>query len=73
MSATMNISGGHMNPAVTLGIWIAGKIDALTALAYVVAQLVGQYVETASTQCLREASGRGETTQEKWERWAAPR
>jgi MIP family channel proteins len=41
VSATMNISGGHINPAVTFGIWIAGKIDAKTAGAYVVAQLVG--------------------------------
>jgi MIP family channel proteins len=41
VSATMNISGGHMNPAVTFGIWIAGKIDAVTAGAYAVAQLVG--------------------------------
>ena len=41
VSATMNISGGHHNPAVTFGLWIAGKIDALTAGSYVVAQLVG--------------------------------
>jgi aquaporin Z len=41
VSATMNISGGHINPAVTFGIWIAGKIDAETAAAYVGAQLVG--------------------------------
>ena len=41
VSATMNISGGHMNPAVTFAIWIAGKIDASTAGAYVVAQFVG--------------------------------
>lgn len=41
VSATMNISGGHINPAVTFGIWIAGKIDAVTAVAYVAAQLVG--------------------------------
>jgi MIP family channel proteins len=41
VSATMNISGGHINPAVTFGIWIAGKIDAVTAGAYVVAQIVG--------------------------------
>jgi MIP family channel proteins len=41
VSATMHISGGHINPAVTFGIWIAGKIDAMTAGAYVAAQLVG--------------------------------
>ena len=41
VSATMNISGGHHNPAVTFGLLIAGKIDTLTAGAYVVAQLIG--------------------------------
>ncbi len=41
VSATMNISGGHINPAVTFALWVAGKIDARTAGAYVAAQLVG--------------------------------
>jgi aquaporin Z len=41
VSATMNISGGHMNPAVTWAVWIARKIDGRTAGLYVVAQLVG--------------------------------
>ena len=35
------VSGGHFNPAVTLGLWIAGQIDAVKGLAYMVAQLVG--------------------------------
>lgn len=41
VSATMSISGGHMNPAVTFALWIAGKIDGRGATAYVVAQFVG--------------------------------
>ncbi|HUL01963.1 MAG TPA: aquaporin [Gemmatimonadales bacterium] len=44
VSATMNISGGHMNPAVTFAIWLAGKIDGRTAGAYVAAQLVGAII-----------------------------
>jgi MIP family channel proteins len=35
------VSGGHFNPAVTLGLWIAGQIDAVKGVAYMVAQLVG--------------------------------
>jgi MIP family channel proteins len=35
------VSGGHFNPAVTLGLWVAGKINSAKGLAYVVAQLVG--------------------------------
>jgi aquaporin Z len=36
-----HISGTHINPAVTLGIWAAGKIDGRRALSHVVFQLVG--------------------------------
>jgi MIP family channel proteins len=38
------VSGAHFNPAVTLGLWVAGKIDAAKGAAYVVAQLVGGVV-----------------------------
>ncbi len=41
VSATMNVSGGHLNPAVTVGLFSIGRIDAKTAGRYVVAQLVG--------------------------------
>jgi MIP family channel proteins len=36
-----HISGTHINPAVTLGVWAAGKIEATRAVAYVVVQLLG--------------------------------
>ncbi|HEU4673882.1 MAG TPA: aquaporin [Candidatus Limnocylindrales bacterium] len=35
------ISGGHVNPAVTFGVWVAGRMSGVRAIAYVVAQLVG--------------------------------
>jgi aquaporin Z len=41
ITATMNISGGHLNPAVTFGLWVGRKVDARTALAYIAAQLLG--------------------------------
>jgi aquaporin TIP len=41
VSATMSISGGHINPAVTTGLWIANKIDGKLALQYMLAQLLG--------------------------------
>ena len=34
-------SGAHINPAVTLGFWLTGKLTAGHALGYVFAQLVG--------------------------------
>ncbi|HYH44559.1 MAG TPA: aquaporin [Thermoanaerobaculia bacterium] len=36
-----HISGTHINPAVTLGVWAAGKIDVNRAIAYIVVQLLG--------------------------------
>lgn len=35
------ISGGHFNPAVTFGIWMASRLDNRRAIAYVIAQLLG--------------------------------
>ena len=40
-SALGAVSGAHFNPAVTLAIWVMGKINPLRATLYVVAQLVG--------------------------------
>lgn len=40
-SATMMVSGGHLNPAVTFGAWVGGKIKGQDALSYVLAQLAG--------------------------------
>lgn len=38
------ISGAHLNPAVTLGMLVAGRIPGRHAAGYVVAQLVGGLV-----------------------------
>ncbi|MEV6771622.1 aquaporin [Nocardia sp. NPDC051030] len=35
------ISGCHVNPAVTVGQFLLGRIDALSAAAYMVAQIIG--------------------------------
>ncbi|MEW6060174.1 MAG: aquaporin [Actinomycetota bacterium] len=40
-SVTARTSGGHLNPAVTVGLWVAGRIGTLRAVAYGAAQLVG--------------------------------
>lgn len=37
------VSGGHTNPAVTIGLWTARKISTLSALLYVVVQLLGAW------------------------------
>ena len=39
-------SGAHINPAVTLGFWLMGKLEAGTAAVYVAAQLTGAVLGT---------------------------
>src|SRR5262249_49572129 len=41
VSAFGAVSGGHFNPAVTFGVWIAGRIRPARAVLYVIAQLIG--------------------------------
>src|SRR5688572_7482055 len=36
-----HISGTHINPAVTIGVWTAGLMDAGRAVSYIVFQLLG--------------------------------
>jgi len=38
------ISGGHFNPAVSLGLWAGGRFPASQLLPYIVAQVVGAVV-----------------------------
>lgn len=39
-----HISGGHLNPAVTVSLWATGHVKTLTAVFYIIAQLVGAVV-----------------------------
>mgnify|MGYP003483446723 FL=1 len=36
-----HISGGHFNPAVSVGIWVGGRFDTKDLIPYVVSQVVG--------------------------------
>jgi MIP family channel proteins len=44
MSATAAHSGGHLNPAITFGLLLAGKIETRTAVSYIVIQCLGALV-----------------------------
>ncbi len=44
ITATAHISGGHINPAVTIGAWIGRAIDSRMAVVYIGAQLLGAVV-----------------------------
>ncbi len=45
--AVGHISGGHFNPAVTLGLWAGGRFRAADIIPYWVAQVVGAIVASA--------------------------
>ena len=50
ITATMAISGGHLNPAVTLGFLATKRIEPKTALAYLGAQLAGGTAGSLATR-----------------------
>ncbi|MBI2404310.1 MAG: aquaporin [Gemmatimonadetes bacterium] len=67
VTITMPISGGHVNPAVTFGLWLARKIDARRAGLYVVAQLAGAVAGALLLRALFPV-GAGDATS-----WGLPR
>ena len=46
--AVGHISGGHFNPAVTVGLWAGGRFPAGNVLGYIVAQVVGATLASAA-------------------------
>jgi aquaporin Z len=56
VSATGAISGGHLNPAVTLGLTLARKLSPVNAVGYIISQVIGavagSYLATMSSPML---------------------
>ena len=52
ITATMAVSGGHLNPAVTVGLLVARRTNPQTAGAYIVAQLVGAVLGAVAVKAL---------------------
>ena len=42
------ISGGHVNPAVTLGLFFAGKFNGRDVVPYIIAQLIGAVLASSA-------------------------
>ncbi|XP_060171015.1 probable aquaporin TIP3-2 [Lycium barbarum] len=47
IASSMNVSGGHVNPAVTFGALVGGRVSVLRAVYYWIAQLLGAVVASA--------------------------
>jgi len=54
-----HISGTHINPAVTLGVWVAGKIDTARAGSYIVFQIVGGIAGALTLRWVLGGTGTG--------------
>jgi len=50
------ISGGHFNPAVTVGLWTIRKVETITALIFIVAQLAGGLVAFRLNEYLQNSA-----------------
>ncbi|MBV9378490.1 MAG: aquaporin Z, partial [Alphaproteobacteria bacterium] len=54
--AVGHISGGHFNPAVTVGLWAGGRFRTADVVPYIVAQVIGAIVASAALYAI--ASGK---------------
>lgn len=54
--ASAHISGGHVNPAVTISMLVTGRIEAPKAAGYVVCQLAGAVLGAFTVQSLLPSS-----------------
>jgi len=50
-SATMAVSGGQLNPAVTIALLSVGKIDLTSAIGYIISQCLGAICAAALIKC----------------------
>ncbi|MDH4045722.1 MAG: aquaporin, partial [Gemmatimonadota bacterium] len=62
VTIAMPISGGHLNPAVTFAVWMAGRIELRRAALYVVAQLAAAVVAALVIRALFPATAAESTS-----------
>jgi aquaporin Z len=48
-----HISGGHFNPAVTLGVWLRGKCETKDVMGYMISQIVGAALAASAVKYVK--------------------
>jgi aquaporin Z len=59
--AVGDVSGAHLNPAVTLGFWFARRFSATSALPYIGSQLIGAFAASGLLWAMFQGSDLGAT------------
>ena len=52
-----HISGAHLNPAVTIGLWAGGRVNGNTILPYIVSQILGAIAAAGVLYVLATGNG----------------
>jgi len=52
-----HISGAHLNPAVTIGLWAGGRVEGKTILPYVISQILGAIAAAAVLYVIATGNG----------------
>ena len=55
--AVGHISGGHFNPAVTIGLWAGGRFESKDIMGYVIAQILGAVTAAAILYAIAIGNG----------------
>lgn len=52
-----HISGAHLNPAVTIGLWAGGRFESKSVLPYIVSQILGAIVAASVLYVISTGNG----------------
>ena len=65
-----HISGTHINPAVSIALWLTGRFPTKDMVTYVIVQLIGGFLASATVYA---SGGRAPSTRDSASRCLAPR
>ena len=68
--AAGHVSGGHLNPAVTVGVWLRGRCPTSDVGPYIVAQILGGHVRTMPSPAHQSTPSNGDRC--PCSRWSRP-